>query len=167
MTSRKPPNVSVQSWVEHQIRAAQAAGRFDNLPGAGQPIANLDGPRDELAWVADYLRREEVDVAALLPPALALAKEVEDLPKRLLAEKSATRVRAIVGDLNDRIRRAHRLPQAGPPVRVWVVDVEQAVEQWTIARAARDAAASSSIVANVGPAVVLPRRRRWFGRGTR
>jgi hypothetical protein len=163
MTRRKPPNVSIQSWVEHQIRTAQANGAFDNLPGAGQPLRDLDRPHDELTWVADYLRREETDVAALLPPALALAKEVEDLPKRLAAEKSAARVREIVRDLNDRIRQAHRLPQAGPPVRVWVVDVEEVLEQWTIARSARTAAAREAIVAKVSPPVAVP-VRRWFGR---
>ena len=61
MTQRKPPNVSVPDWVERQIRTAQAQGAFANLPGAGKPIPDLDRPQPELAWIAGYLRREDVD----------------------------------------------------------------------------------------------------------
>lgn len=53
---------------------------FDDLAGKDKPIAGIDRPQHELDWVANYLRREDVEVAAVLPPPLALAKEVEDLP---------------------------------------------------------------------------------------
>ena len=38
MTERKPPGVSWESWFEEQIRQAQEAGAFENLPGAGKPL---------------------------------------------------------------------------------------------------------------------------------
>lgn len=136
MTTRKPPSMSVPDWVEHQIRTAQADGAFDNLPGAGKPIAGIDRPQHELAWVANYLHRENVDIAGILPPGLALAKEVETLPQRLRAEPSETRVRAVVEELNERISRAHAQPQVGPPLRVKLVDVENAVLLWRSIRAA-------------------------------
>ncbi len=128
MTTRKPANVDFPGWVEQQIRQAIAEGAFDNLPGAGKPIPDLGRPQPELAWVANYLRRENVDVAALLPPALALAKEVEDLPGRLLAEVSESTARRVVEDLNQRIARAHAAPQDGPPLRVKMIDVDAALE---------------------------------------
>lgn len=160
MTKRKPPNVSFPDWIERQIKTAEAEGAFDNLPGAGKPIPGLDRPRDELSWVADYLRRENVDAAALLPPALALAKEVEDLPLRLRRAHSERQVREIVEDLNQRILRAHRMPQVGPPVRVRTVDVDDAVSDWAAARTAADEARRASALRQQPP----PPRRRWFKR---
>ena len=137
MTQRKPPGVSFPGWVERQIRTAEASGAFANLPGAGKPIPDLDRRHDDLAWVANYLRRENVDAAELLPPGLALAKEVEQLPERLQREKSEPRVRRHVEDLNERIRQAHARPQVGPPVRVRPVDVEAALQQWRDSRPGR------------------------------
>jgi hypothetical protein len=160
MTQRKPPNMSFPDWVERQILTAQAQGAFDNLPGAGKPIPGLDRPWHELSWIANYLRRENVDVAALLPPALALAKEIEVLEERLLKERSVSRVRDIVEDLNDRIREAHQRPQSGPPIRVHALNVDDVVERWTCARAAEDAALAASAETS-GQTRPTPRRSRF------
>jgi hypothetical protein len=161
MTQRKPPNMSFPDWVERQILTAQAEGAFENLPGAGKPIPGLDRPWHAMSWVANYLRRENVDVAALLPPSLALAKEIDVLPQRLLEERSVSRVRDIVEDLNDRIRQAHRQPQPGPPIRVRTLNVDDVVEHWTSARAAADDAAHAVIEET--PAQTRPTpRRSWF-----
>ncbi len=163
MTERKPPNMTWPGWVEHQVRTAEAAGAFDDLPGKGKPIPGLDRPQDDLAWIANYLRRENVDVAALLPPALALAKEVEVLPERLVTEHSEHRVRAIVDDLNDRIVTAHRLPQSGPPMRVGRVDLEAVVGRWRSDRAALVAARASARepVSRSSEPTRRARPRRW------
>jgi hypothetical protein len=48
MTERKPPGAGFGTWVERQIRAATERGEFDNLPGAGKPIDDLDEPHDEI-----------------------------------------------------------------------------------------------------------------------
>ena len=68
MTERKPPGIGFGTWVERQIREAAERGEFDNLPGAGKPIADLDKPHDELWWVKDKLRREHL---SYLPPTIA------------------------------------------------------------------------------------------------
>ena len=164
MTTRKPPHLSFPDWVDHQIRAAEAEGAFENLPGAGKPIPDIDRPQDDLAWVAKYLRRENNgNVTEVLPPALALAKEVELLPQTLAKEGSEARVRGLVDDLNERISRAHAQPQVGPPFRVKLVKVEVAVQQWREARAAARAIAAAS--AALPPVVAPPApRRRWFRR---
>ncbi len=160
MTTRKPPSVSFPDWIERQIRTADAEGAFDHLPGKGKPIAGLDRPQHELAWVANYLRRENVDVAAMLPPALALAKEVETLPERLLRERSETRVRQLIEDLNARIRQAHARPADGPPVRVKMVNVDAVLDQWRTEMAATPAAP----VQAPAPAQPDQARRRWWSR---
>jgi hypothetical protein len=130
MTKRKPAHLSFPGWVEQQVRQAEAQGAFDNLPGAGRPIPDLDRAGDPLAWVANHLHRENVDVADLLPPALRLPKEVETLDKRLPTMRSEAVVRAVIDDLNRRIDDAYARPQVGPPLRVKKVNVEQAVERW-------------------------------------
>lgn len=128
LTERKPPGMSAEDWVERQIRAAQERGDFDNLPGTGKPIPKRPGGTME--WVAQKLREENADVTALLPPALALRKEVDELPERLAGERREAAVRAIVKDLNLRIAKAHREPQVGPPLRIGLVDVEETVAAW-------------------------------------
>jgi hypothetical protein len=153
---RKPPTMTFPGWVEHQVRRAEAEGAFDDLPGAGRPIPDLDRQHDDLAWLAGYLRREDVDVVEVLPPALQLAKEVERLQERLAGIASESRVRAVIADLNERIDAAYARPQVGPPLRVKKVRVDDAVEQW---RAARPAPVP------VAPAPEpAPRRRRWWRR---
>lgn len=162
MTTRKPPTVSFPDWVEHQIREAERNGAFENLPGKGKPIPDLDRVPHELAWVANYLRRENVDVAGLLPPALALAKEVETLRVRLLAERAEARAREIVDDLNARIARGHAAPQVGPPLRVKLVDADAAVAQWRTDRADLEAAQPEPAVSDAPEAAL--RRRTWWRR---
>jgi hypothetical protein len=130
MTDRKPPDASFTDWVEHQIREAQKAGKFDNLAGAGKPLADIDRRRTTDDWIVQLAKRENLDVLAMLPASLALPKELEDLPDRLAKERSQMRVVEIVEDLNRRIREEHRRPQSGPPLRARPVDVERVVEAW-------------------------------------
>ena len=128
MTERKPPNVSFESWVDRQIREATERGEFDDLPGAGKPIAALDGTADELWWVKSMMRREGLSVT---PPALGLRREVQDLQDRLEREPSEARVRSVVEELNGRIRQANRMPPIdGPPTSVSPLDVDEVVARW-------------------------------------
>ena len=55
MTERKPPGTSWESWIEAQIRVAMEQGAFDNLPGAGKPLPNLD-QYDPLWWAGESAR---------------------------------------------------------------------------------------------------------------
>jgi len=128
MTERKPPGVSFETWVEKQIRESQDRGDFDNLPGAGKPLPRRGG--DTMDWVAQKLREENVDATGLLPPSLAIPREIEQLPTRLAKERSAARVREIVEDLNARIRAAHAAPQTGPPLRARPLDVNEVLASW-------------------------------------
>jgi hypothetical protein len=157
MTQRKPAGVSFESWVERQLREARERGSFDDLPGTGKPLPAL--PSDELAWVREKARREDLPVSALLPPALAVAKEVEDLPARLARERSEQRVRDLVTDLDRRIDAARRAPQVGPPVRTARLDVEAVVQAW------RDARAAALPPAPPAEQPGAPPRRRWWRRG--
>ncbi|HET6815180.1 MAG TPA: DUF1992 domain-containing protein, partial [Actinomycetota bacterium] len=97
MTDRKPPGVGFGTWVERQIREAAERGAFDNLPGAGKPIADLDKPHDELWWVKDKLRRENL---SYLPPTIALRKEAEDALAAAYEAGSEAEARRILADIN-------------------------------------------------------------------
>jgi hypothetical protein len=120
-----------ESWVERQIREAQERGAFDNLPGAGKPIPGLNR-EDPNWWVKGLLEREQLRPP--LPPALALRREVQDLPDTLRDCHSETAVRELVDDLNQRILELRRRPPDGPPVLVRTVDADEAVAAWRAAR---------------------------------
>lgn len=130
MTERKPTGVSFESWVDRQVSAAEAKGEFDDLPGAGKPLPKTDGNDTALAWVVNKVRSEGHDVLALLPPSLAIAKELDDLPDTLARVRREARVREIVEDLNERIRAEHRRPAGGPVLRARPLDVEETVASW-------------------------------------
>ncbi|WP_314249597.1 J-domain-containing protein [Streptomyces kutzneri] len=127
MTERKPPGVSVESWVDRQIREATERGEFENLPGWGKPLASLDAPYDELWWIRGKMHREGF---AVLPPALALRKEAEDAVEKVRAARSERQVRDVLTEINKKIAAALRMPPPGPPLGLTEFDVEAELETW-------------------------------------
>jgi DnaJ-like protein len=127
MTERKPPDVGWESWVERLIREAMERGDFDNLPGQGKPIPGLDGPDDEMWWIRDKLRREQV---SHLPPALALRKELDEAMDRIAAARTEVEVRRHVAAINDRIIYLNAHTTSGPPSSLTPLDVDRVLEEW-------------------------------------
>jgi hypothetical protein len=142
--------------VDAQIRAAEARGAFDNLPGAGKPIPGLMDPDDPAWWIKGFIKRENVPTEMLLPPPLAMRREVERLPETVRTLRTEQEVRDHVEDLNHRIRRWIQIP-VGPQVPLAPVDVDEVVAAWAERR--RRAPASRPTAA---PA--RPRRHRWWHR---
>ncbi|QKV78621.1 DUF1992 domain-containing protein [Amycolatopsis sp. Hca4] len=136
MAARKPPKVSFRWWIDRQIDQARARGEFDDLPGTGKPLPKPTGNDAATDWVLREVKKGGHDTKALLPPALALKREVQDLPETLAAERTEARVREVVADLNERIRQAYLNHHTGPPLTVALVDVEEAVQDWRRSRAA-------------------------------
>jgi hypothetical protein len=132
MTERKPPGVSFESWVERRIREATERGEFDDLPGAGKPIPDLDEPHDEHWWVKRKLRRENF---SYLPPTIALRKEAEDALEAALAAATEAEVRQIVAAINAKIVDGNRKAASGPPLNLAPFDVERVVRRWRERRA--------------------------------
>ncbi|MFD6322680.1 DUF1992 domain-containing protein [Streptomyces sp. NPDC058442] len=133
MTERKPPGVDFESWVDRQIRDAEARGEFERLPGAGKPLpADMESPYDELWWVRRKLAREGHSV---LPPTLALRKEAEDALAAAYAAPSERIVRKIITDVNVKIRDMMFKPPPGPPLGKKPYDVEDVVRRWRERRA--------------------------------
>jgi hypothetical protein len=127
MTERKPPGIGFGTWIERQVREAAERGEFDNLPGAGKPIADLDQPHDELWWVKQKLRRENL---SYLPPTLALRKEAEDALLAAYQARSEDQVRRVVADINRKILDGNRKAASGPPLNLVPFDVERVVRTW-------------------------------------
>jgi hypothetical protein len=126
VTQRKPPELSIASWIEQQIQQAQREGRFDGLPGEGRPLDTADAA-DPWWWAKQLLRREQVDA---LPPALALRRQVERTLAALPALRDEGRVRALLTALDAEIRRFNATAITGPPTSQPPLDVEQIVAGW-------------------------------------
>lgn len=135
MTERKPPGVSFESWVDRQIREAEARGEFAELPGAGKPLpGGGDTSYDELWWVKQKMAREGL---SSLPPTLALRKEAEDALAAARKAPSEGAVRRIVTEINVKIRDMMFKPPPGPPLGLKPYDVDEVVREWRETRAGR------------------------------
>ena len=55
----------IERVAEDKIRAAIEEGKFDNLPGHGKPIADIDEPYDPTWWVKRWIDRERLYTAEL------------------------------------------------------------------------------------------------------
>ncbi|WP_219470513.1 J-domain-containing protein [Nonomuraea rhizosphaerae] len=128
MTERKPGGMSFESWIDRQIREATERGEFDNLPGTGKPIPDLDKLDDEMWWVKRKVEKEGLSMP--LPPTLALRKDAEAALKEAAGARTEAEVRRIVEEINARIRRAIRTGLQGPPLNLMPFDVERVAAEW-------------------------------------
>ena len=127
MTQRKPPGTSWETWIDAQVRVATEAGAFDNLPGAGKPLPNLDQAYDPLWWVTQLAQREQISV---LPPSLELLRKVEKELAAIEKLHDEATVRRRLAALNAEIAKVNATVVEGPPTRLGTLDVEQIVERW-------------------------------------
>ena len=96
-------------------------GEFDDLPGAGKPIADLGEHHDPDWWIKKLVERENI---AVLPPSVQLRKEDAELDDRLDKLTREDDVRRELEDFNERVVAArYRLPE-GPPLVTMPRDVD-------------------------------------------
>jgi len=131
MTERKPPGTSWETWIEAQIRVAREQGAFDNLPGAGKPLPNLNQDLDW--WVKQFVRREQVSV---LPPSLELLQKVERELATIEKLHDEATVRRRLAALNVEIAKVNATVLEGPPTRLGMLDVDKVVAKWRRSRSA-------------------------------
>jgi Domain of unknown function (DUF1992) len=133
MTERKPLGTSWETWIDAQIRVATERGAFDNLPGAGKPLPNLDQQYDPLWWVKQLVQREQI---SMLPPSLELRRKVEkELASIEKLDDEAT-VRHRVAVLNVEIAKVNATVVEGPQTSLGTLDVDQVVARWRRTRSA-------------------------------
>jgi len=56
---------AVRRVAEQRIREAMDAGRFDELPGAGQPLPGVDEPWDHFTWVRRWMAQRGLDAGTV------------------------------------------------------------------------------------------------------
>ena len=127
MTTRKPPAVSWESWIDRQIREATERGAFEDLPGAGKPIPDLDKPFDEMGWVKRKLHSEGLTYQ---PPSLAARKDAQGALEAASRASSEAELQQIIENINQRIREANRKGIAGPPIMLVPFNIERVVKEW-------------------------------------
>lgn len=128
MTKRKPDDISWESWVDRLIREARERGEFDRLPGRGRPLSGIDGRHDELWWLKEKLRRENVSV---VPPTLEIRRDIEEARERIAGARSEDEVRQILAAINARIRHLNAHATAGPPSNVVPLNVDREIARWS------------------------------------
>jgi len=159
MTQRKPPGMTFETWVEQQIRRAADEGAFEGLSLTGKPLPRRDREKSSYEWALEWARREEDDVAAMLPTGLALRKEREQLPGLIARQTSEVAVRALVQAHNERVDQYYRRPADRVWVPVGMADLDAELAAW---RANRPAVEPVPETATPDPAPA--RRRGWWRR---
>ena len=118
-----------ESSIDRQLREAAERGEFDNLKGAGKPLPDHGREYDEDWWVKDWLAHEGA-TAGVIPPTLALRREVDDLKGRVDRLRTEREVRDYVAELNERIAAARVGRLDGPPVLLPPRDADEVVAGW-------------------------------------
>jgi len=131
MTERKPAGMTFDSWVDAQIERARRRGDFDELPGHGEPLTDLDAADDPAWWGKQLLRREGVSV---LPPALEIRRKAESLREAAPSFRSEADVRMAAELLNAEIRRLNSHSPGGPATTQAPLDPEALMQAWRDAR---------------------------------
>jgi len=122
-----------ESLLDRQIRAAQERGEFDDLPGAGKPLASDSAPYRPDWWVNQVVQRENAGAYAI-PPVLALRKMADELRAGAVQRKSERDVREAVADYNEQADRVRMLPQEGRLVILPKLEADAIVDGWRKAR---------------------------------
>jgi len=139
MTERKPPGTSWETWIDEQIRVAREQGAFDNLPGAGKPLPNLDQEYDLAVWVKQLVHREQLSI---LPPSLELLRKVEKELAAIEKLHDEATLRRRVAALNAEIAKVNATVIEGPPTRLSTLDVDKVVARWRRTRPANSRGSS-------------------------
>ncbi|GAA1058870.1 DnaJ family domain-containing protein [Agromyces bracchium] len=151
------------AYVEVVIQQAIRRGEFDDLPGAGKPLAGL-GSHDPDWWIRRKIETERL--TGLGPPALTLRVEAAELEERLDRLHREHDVRVALDEFNARVVEARRQLLGGPPVVTPTRDVDAELAAWRGRRdERRRVAAEEADRARVEEATARRSRRRWFRRG--
>ena len=113
--------------AENKIQTAIDAGEFDELPGFGKPLADLDQPFSHASWLRQKAEKEQLN---LLPPALQLKADVARKLDLLKLSKEEAKLRDALKALNEWIASSNRQILWGPPSNTMPVDVEAFIEGW-------------------------------------
>ena len=92
--------MSIEKFVEDQIKKAMAEGEFDNLPGKGQPI-DLDGyfqTPEDLRICYSILKNSQ-----FIPEEVQMLKDIEALREQLAACSDEAQKNQLSKTLRDKV----------------------------------------------------------------
>src|SRR3954451_21053757 len=101
-------NGALQRLAERRIEEAMRQGKFDNLPGGGQPGEIEPMPADanaRMVWWALRMMKK----GGRTPEEARLRQHVRSLEEELAAATSETRVRSLVGAINVAVRQVNAI----------------------------------------------------------
>jgi hypothetical protein len=128
VTERKPPGVGFETWIDRQIREAAERGAFDDLPGAGKPLPDQGKPYEEMWWIKQKLREENLSFP--LPGTLALRKEAEEARAAAVVARTEAEARQIIAEINEKIAAGIRTALSGPPLILMPFDADEVIRDW-------------------------------------
>ena len=143
-------------WVDMQVQQSVQRGEFDNLPGAGKPIKNLDRDHDPDWWVKQLVEREQI---VMLPPSVQLRRDDAELDDLLDKQTGDDGARKIVEEFNERVIAARYGSPEGPPLITMPRDIDATLAAWRERRAARVEAARADVRRGE-----FQEKRRWWRR---
>jgi hypothetical protein len=122
--------------LDRAIREATEQGAFDDLPGAGKPLA-FKRPGDPDWWLKDLVDREGLSGGDIVGSTVALRREADEFPASLAGLATEDAVRAALEDFNRRVAEDWRRPGTGrgAPIIARPIDVEAMVQAWSDLRA--------------------------------
>ena len=113
MPSRSPMSTDEEyvGPVERSIREAMARGEFDDLPGAGKPLPDIDRQYDPDWWARRYLEQMKAqdaadDVRRSITRELPLLRTMGD---RAAAQARADELNTVVAEVNRALPEADRI----------------------------------------------------------
>lgn len=113
-----------EPWIERVIREAQEAGKFDDVPGTGEPIPDIDRPYEPGWWARRWIARERQREASA-----ELAHAVERELPRVLAGTVEHETRSGLESLNTKIKAHNARATEGNDLPL--LDVDRLLKEWT------------------------------------
>lgn len=122
-------SAALRRLAERRIEDAMAEGKFDNLPGAGQPIELDPAPADEDAratwWAIRILRQNDVT-----PHEVTMRRTIESLKGQLASASSEDRVRTLARQVNAMVQKLNTLGTNAIRTPVFGVDEQDQVARF-------------------------------------
>ena len=124
----EPPSLRAwESLAESRLQAAIDGGEFQNLPGMGKPLPDVN-PNDKHWWLKQKCRDEGLEV---LPPALELKRDVErawrEIEESWERHRDVERLHGELSALNRLIAERNVRVGWGPPSDVQPFDIDKEI----------------------------------------
>lgn len=133
MSERKPIQQGWNSWIDEQVERARRDGAFDNLPGAGKPLKDLDRPYEEDWWLREFLEREQLSVT---PEPIELRSRIDALRAEAGKMTDEREVRRRFVAMNSLIARLNAITSPDALTPVAPADIDEEIRAWRRKRGA-------------------------------